>query len=143
MRDDCFCECGRKIPIEVVDAVLLESAAATCSRSRGGCGREILRHHVEAVEQPPTPANRGLRGRKSGGFLDLVRLEARRLSSMNGSVSTDDLRSYTRRAGLKPSHPSVWGSVFLARGWRCIGTKKSEVKSNRHREIKVWVWEGK
>jgi hypothetical protein len=64
-------------------------------------------------------------------------LNARRVAEgicrEKGEVSTDDLRPILPA----PAHPNSWGAVFRA-PWVCKGWRRSSVKSNHARMIRVW-----
>ena len=72
----------------------------------------------------------------------LARAVAREICGRVGKVSMDDIRSDHRMIGFEPSSPNFWGSVFNEKGWVCVDRKYSERRSNNHREIKVWRFEG-
>jgi len=75
-------------------------------------------------------------------FLFLVRLEAKRLSAKNGSVTADDVREYADSVGLRPPTKHAWGAVFSERGWRQTGWVRSRRPANHSHRNPVWTWEG-
>ena len=75
-------------------------------------------------------------------LVGLARAVAREICGRVGQVSIDDVRSDTRMAGFEPTSQNVWGTIWNEEGWKCIDRKFSTRKSNHHREIKVWRYEG-
>lgn len=75
-------------------------------------------------------------------LLDKARAIARQVSERKGSVCIDDVRSDQRLSGLTPSSPNFWGTLFMCKGWACIGSEPSRIKSNNKRRILRWVWRG-
>lgn len=76
------------------------------------------------------------------GFIEAMRREAIRISSVIGSVTSDDLRLYADRHGFIPHHQNAWGAIFRGKAWRIVGRKKSEIPDNHAREIRIWRYEG-
>lgn len=77
----------------------------------------------------------------AGNFVRLMREVAIRISQERGSVSTDDLRVYAYKYGMKPHHPNAWGGIMRGKGWVVVGHKQSEWASNHARTVTVWRWE--
>ena len=75
-------------------------------------------------------------------LVNLARAVAKEICGRVGKVSIDDVRSDPRMIGLEPTSPNFWGSVWNEKGWVCIDRKYSERRSNNHREIKVWRYQG-
>lgn len=75
-------------------------------------------------------------------FVESMRTIAKGISILRGQVSCDELREAADKAGLRPSHPNAWGSVFRRPGWVVIGHKESTWPTTHSREIKIWKWEG-
>lgn len=73
-------------------------------------------------------------------FLELMRVEAMRLSRQRGWVSSDDLRVYASQLNLEPTHPNCWGAVFRGPQWRVVGRRKSAVPESHAREIRIWQY---
>ena len=71
-------------------------------------------------------------------FVTNMRDVARAIARENGTVSADDLRRYAAANDIKPAHPNAWGSIFRGKGWRVVGRKKSALRTNNSREIKIW-----
>lgn len=74
-------------------------------------------------------------------FLRHVRKAAELIAARHGSVTADDLRAWCSVAQIRPHHPNLWGAVFKAPGWRCIDRRRSTLRSNHAREIRVWAYE--
>ena len=81
---------------------------------------------------------------KNSFVTGLLRIKAKEISRLNGSVSSDDLRKFADSEGLTVTTPEAWGAmvngIFRERGWQLIGRKQSEIVSNHGREIKIWKW---
>lgn len=73
-------------------------------------------------------------------FVADMREVAKRLSRLNGRVTSDELRFHAAHYGLKPKHPNAWGSIFRGTEWVCVGHTKSTLKSNHARTIKIWIF---
>lgn len=75
------------------------------------------------------------------GFVEIMRGYAIECSDNMGWVTSDELRVYADRHGIRPHHKNAWGAVFRGRNWKVIGRKQSEYPDNHAREIKIWKWE--
>lgn len=72
-------------------------------------------------------------------FVEIMRAEATRIASIRGLVSSDDLRAFASRNGIRPKHQNAWGAIFKGWKWKRVCRKKSELVSNHAREISVWA----
>lgn len=61
--------------------------------------------------------------------------------SMDGTVTSDNLRYLADRLGDHPKHQNAWGAVFRGPNWKCVGRTKSTYRTNHAREIKIWLYE--
>ena len=93
----------------------------------GSALKQMGLYHVEANNQ---------------AMVNLARAIAKEICGRQGCVSIDDVRSDPRMAGFEPTSPNCWGTIWNEEGWQCIDRKFSTRKSNHHREIKVWRYEG-
>lgn len=71
------------------------------------------------------------------GWVELARIEARRIAEANGTVSVDALRAWADRTNNHPRSPNAWGAVFRG-GWELHGYVKSAYLSNHARRVCVW-----
>lgn len=73
-------------------------------------------------------------------WLAWARSEAKTISAVHGSVTSDDIREAADKCGLLPDSSHAWGALFLGKGWRCIGRERSRYASSNGRFINRWVW---
>jgi len=73
-------------------------------------------------------------------FVQKARSVARLICAVSGSVTIDAVRTHPAMQGLQPSSSHVFGAIFHAPGWVCIGMEPSQVRSNRARRILRWEW---
>lgn len=73
-------------------------------------------------------------------FLEIMRMEAMRLSRQRGWVTSDDLRVYASQLNIEPTHQNAWGAVFRGPRWHAIGRRKSAVPESHAREIRIWQY---
>lgn len=72
-------------------------------------------------------------------FVERMRSHAATVARVNGNVSSDDLRRYAKAVGIKPNHPNAWGSIFRGGMFEQIGYRRSMLRSNHGRQIRVWA----
>ena len=73
-------------------------------------------------------------------FLEVMRIEAKRICNRKGWVSSDDLRERAVHLGLAPRHPNAWGAIFTKSDWEIVGFVTSRKVSNHYRQIRMWRW---
>lgn len=76
--------------------------------------------------------------RSNASFVRRMRRVAAAFVRRDGQVSSDDLRRYAARRGIRPRHPNAWGAIFRGTRWFILTRRKSEVASNHARWIIVW-----
>ena len=85
---------------------------------------------------------RGLEAVESSNltWVETMRKHAKIISLMQGSVTADDVRRYSREIRWQPESPNAFGAVFKPNGWKPTGWTQSQWPSNHGRAIRVWVW---
>jgi hypothetical protein len=93
-----------------------------------------------------TRKERGIRrvASKNFDFLRKCRNYAALTALERGHVSGDDIREFTVREGMKPTHPNAYGAVFKAHPWdghhwHHIRFMRSRTPSAHARIISVWA----
>ena len=80
-------------------------------------------------------------GQNNEPWLAWARSQAQTISTLRGSVTSDDVRREADRMGLQPDSPHAWGALFKAKGWRWVGREPSMIASNNGRFVSRWRWE--
>lgn len=74
----------------------------------------------------------------NASWLAWARGEAKTLSLLRGSVTSDDMRERCDRYGLQPDSPHAWGALFKCKDFIFIGRTRSRYPSSNGRYIGVW-----
>lgn len=91
-------------------------------------GQQLKMQGLDLVEQNNTTWVERMR--------DVAKIQC--ATSLNGTVTTDNLRYWANATNDHPESPNAWGAVFRGKHWECVGRVKSGYRSNHAREIKVW-----
>ncbi len=71
-------------------------------------------------------------------FLTLMRSRAKEIAREKGGCSTNELHEYADKVGVKPTHTSTWGTIFLKADWVPYEWVESNRPEAHGRWIRVW-----
>lgn len=89
-------------------------------------GQELKERGIERVAE------------KNEAVLEALRAKAREIATLQGSVTSDDVREYGDSMGFTLTHPNAYGAIFRNGGFEAIGWTESRIPSNHARPIRVW-----